>query len=165
MSDKSDSKKPKEPRKDTQELAQEYLDGWKRERAAFENYRKDEAERLAGLQMRLVRNFLSKLLPILDSFELALKATPEDAQKSDWFTGYTFIKKQLDDLLKEEGIEIIETMDKEFNPYVHEAIETQNTQGEGALVVIEELQKGYRIGDFVLRPARVRVGKKGGETL
>lgn len=144
-------------------LLQEYLDGWKRERAAFENYRKDETQRLIQVRVHLMRGILAKLLPILDSFELALKATPEDAKNSDWFKGYTFIKKQFEDMLKEEGIQSIDTHNQVFDPYVHEAIETQdNASGDGPLIVLEELQKGYQLGDTVLRPARVRVGKKGG---
>jgi len=146
-----------------QRLAQEYLDGWKRERAAFANYKKDELEHLATLQLLLKRQFFSKLLPILDSFELALKATPQDLQASDWFKGYAYIKKQFADMLKDEGIQVIETQGKEFDPHIHEAIETsqeQESQEDGKLIVQEELQKGYKLGEFVLRPARVRVGKE-----
>lgn len=146
-----------------QHLAQEYLDGWKRERAAFANYKKDELERLATLQLLLKRQFFSRLLPILDSFELALKSTPQDLQASDWFKGYVYIKKQFNDMLKEEGIQVIEAKGKEFDPHIHEAIETspeQESQEDGKLMVQEELQKGYTLGEFVLRPARVRVGKE-----
>ena len=146
-----------------QRLAQEYLDGWKRERAAFANYKKDELERLATLQLLLKRQFFSQLLPILDSFELALKATPQNLQTSDWFKGYAYIKKQFADMLKDEDIQVIETQGKEFDPHIHEAIETsqeQESQGDGKLMVQEELQKGYKLGEFVLRPARVRVGKE-----
>ena len=135
--------------------AQEYLEGWKRERAEFENYKKDEALRLQARDIFTKRMFLLKLLPIFDSFDLALKSTPEEAKKSDWFIGYIFIQKQFEDFLKGEGISMIETEGKEFNPSQHEAIEIE---GEGEqMMVKEELARGYKIGDYVVRPARVRV--------
>ena len=143
-----------EPQEDN---AQEYLEGWKRERADFENYKKEEATRMSQRDVYIKRLFLLKLLPILDSFDLALRNTPEDAKKSDWFVGYTYIQKQFEDFLKGEGIEIIETKDKEFDPLLYEAIEIE---GEGERMIIkEELARGYKMGEFVVRPARVKVQK------
>jgi len=141
-----------------QERLNEYLEGWKRERAEFENYKKDEAERIGKRDIYAKRLFLLKLLPILDSFDLALKSTPEDAKKSEWFVGYSYIQKQFEDFLQSEGIEMIETKEREFNPLLHEAIEIE---GEGDKMMIkEELSRGYKIGEFVLRPARVKVEKR-----
>lgn len=144
-------------------LAKEYLDGWQRERAAFENYKKEEVQHLEEFKLRLARNFLAKLLPILDSFDLALKGTPDEVKQSPWFTGYTYIKKQFEDMLREEGIEAIQTEGQPFDPRFHEAIESEEGEGQGALVVVQELQKGYRLKEYILRPARVRVSRKGGE--
>ena len=153
--DSMDSAQVSPERERVCDKAQEYLDGWKRERAEFENYKKDETLRLQARDIFIKRMFLLKLLPILDSFDLALKNTPEDAKKSDWFLGYTFIQKQFEDFLKGEGIEIVETKEKEFNPTLHEAIEIE---GEGErMTVQEELSRGYKIGEFVIRPARVKV--------
>lgn len=147
--------------KDWEVLASEYLDGWKRERAAFDNYRKEEIERFGYAHSRTLRNFLAKLLPILDNFELAAAHTPEEAKKSDWFLGYTYIKKQFEDFLAEEGVKTIETEGEEFDPRFHEAIESEGDENsEGTLVVAEELRRGYKMGDFVIRPARVRVKLK-----
>lgn len=136
---------------------EEYLAGWKRERAEFENYKKEEGARMSQRDVYVKRLFLLKLLPILDSFDLALKSIPEDAKKSDWFAGYSYIQKQFEEFLKGEGIEIIETKDKEFDPSLHEAIEIE---GEGETMMIqEELSRGYKIGELVVRPARVKVQK------
>lgn len=141
-----------------QERTNEYLSGWKRERAEFENYKKEEAERMEKRDIYAKRLFLLKLLPILDSFNLALKNTPEEVKKSEWFVGYGYIQKQFEDFLQSEGIEVIESKDKEFNPLLHEAIEIE---GEGeAMMVKEELSRGYKIGEFVVRPARVKVEKR-----
>jgi molecular chaperone GrpE len=138
--------------------AQEYLEGWKRERASFENYKKEESERLGHVRALMQRDLLARLLPVIDNFELALKSTPQDAQKSEWFVGYTYIKKQFDQFLRDEGIEEIQTEGKEFDPYLHEAVESEGN-GQGKHLVQEELQKGYKINDYVLRPARVKVKK------
>lgn len=144
--------------KDWEALASEYLDGWKRERAAFDNYRKEEVERFGYAHSRTLRNFLAKLLPIFDNFELAATHTPEEAKKSDWFLGYTYIKKQFEDFLIAEGVNVIETEGKEFDPRFHEAIASEGDKdGEGILVIAQELRRGYKMGDFVIRPARVRV--------
>ena len=144
--------------KDWEKLANEYLDGWKRERAAFDNYKKEDIKRFSQTHTRTMRNFLAKMLPIFDNFELAVLHTPEQAQKSEWFLGYTYIKKQFEDFLTEEGVQIIETIGKEFDPRLHEAISAEGKENnEGKVIVIEELQKGYTLGDYVLRPARVRV--------
>lgn len=156
-------KNPKPKVDEWEAKASEYLDGWKRERAAFENYKKEEYERMGEMRVRTIRDFLIRLLPIVDSFELALKNTPQEAQKSEWFAGYTYIKKQFEDFLREEGIEEIETSGKEFDPRIHEAIEHEGDKEGSNLVVGEVLQKGYKINDYIIRPARVRVGKKGGE--
>lgn len=154
------SKKATGGNEDWEKLAKEYLDGWKRERAAFDNYKKEESQRIGELRLWMTRAFLAKLLPIMDSFELALKHTPDEMKTSDWFSGYTYIKKQFEDMLREEGIEQIETQGREFDPRFMEAVEKGEGEG-GKLVVGEELQKGYKVKDFVLRPARVKV--KGGE--
>lgn len=164
----NNDRKPQEENKekDWEKLAGEYLDGWKRERAAFDNYRKEDVERFSQAHQRMMRNFLTALLPILDNFELAFTHTPEEVRKSEWFLGYTYIKKQFEDFLAQEGVKDIETKEKEFNPRLHEAIEIIEPEGEkaeGSLRIIEELRKGYILGDFVIRPARVRVKREGVE--
>lgn len=147
--------------KDWEKLADEYLDGWKRERAAFDNYRKEDVERFSQAHQRTLRNFLSLLLPVLDNFELAFTHTPEEVKKSDWFVGYAYIKKQFEDFLTQQGVKVVETKEKEFDPRLHEAIEAEGGDGEGSCMIIEELSKGYTLGDFVIRPARVRVKREG----
>lgn len=151
---------------DWEKIAQEYLDGWKRERAAFENYKKDERVRNEEVEVWIKRAMLLKLLPILDSFELALRNTPDHTKQSEWFKGYTYIQKQLEEFLRSEGVEIIEEA-REFDPRLHEAVDKVNAHDydnkddkNEQLIVEEVLQKGYRIGDIVIRPARVRVARK-----
>jgi molecular chaperone GrpE len=132
----------------------EAIDRWKRAAADFDNYKKRAArereETVAFANERLVK----ELLPILDDLERALEAAEqhEEAKLED---GVQLVHRQLEQLLEKEGLAPVET-DGKFDPHVHEALLTQPSDAdEGS--VIEVLQKGYRLGDRVLRPARVVV--------
>jgi len=122
---------------------EEYLNGWKRERADFANYKKDEAERITQLIKYANEELVLKLLPILDNFCLAEQHVKDP--------GVTQIKKQLEDLLKKEGIEHVEVLGQKFDPATMEAVE-----GEGD-TVSEEVMRGYTMHGKVIRPAKVKV--------
>ena len=132
----------------------EYLDALQRTKAEFDNYRKrvqrDQADLVARAGERLVR----ELLPVLDDLERALEAAElhEEAKLED---GVRLVHRSLADVLRREGLEEIET-DGRFDPHVHEALLAQPSDAEEG-AVISVLQKGYRLGDRVLRPARVVV--------
>lgn len=141
--------KKEEDIKSVEELkkkCEEYLNGWKRERADFLNYKKDEMERIGSLIKYANEELILKILPILDNLCLA-----EEHLKDD---GVSQIKKQLENFLKKEGIEPVETIGKPFDPATMEAIE-----GEGETVT-EETQKGYTIHGKLIRPAKVKLAKK-----
>jgi len=122
--------------------------------ADFDNYRKRAARDQDALVARAGERIVKELLPILDDLERAIEAADqhEEAKLED---GVKLVHRQLEQLLEKEGLAPVET-DGKFDPYVHEALLTQpSTADEGS--VIEVLQKGYRLGDRVLRPARVVV--------
>ena len=134
--------------KETEELqkkCEEYLNGWKRERADFLNYKKEEMERIGQLIKYANEEIILKLLPVLDNLCLAAKHIKDE--------GILQIKKQLEDFLAKEGIEAIETVGKEFDPGTMEAID-----GEGDTVA-EEVQRGYTLHGKVIRPAKVKISK------
>lgn len=147
---------------------EEYLNNWKRERADFLNYKKDEAERIGTLLQYAKESIILNILPILDNIELAEKQLPENLKKGEkgspqaieWTKGFLQIKKQIKDFLKRERIEEIETLGKQFNPKTMEAMseETGGRQQETS-TVIEEIQKGYIMEGKVIRPAKVKVTK------
>jgi molecular chaperone GrpE len=139
--------------------AAEYLDGWQRAQAEFSNYRKrQEAER--G-QMIALANMavLHKILPVVDDFERALETLPDDLSQTTWCEGIFLIKAKLDALLDSEGVEPIETKGKEFDPVYHEAVTHEEAEGYEEGQIIGEVQRGYMLGERVLRPAMVRVAK------
>jgi molecular chaperone GrpE len=127
----------------------EYLEGWKRAKADFLNYKKDEGERMRAVAEYAERELLHKVFPILDNLERAVKEIPDK--------GIAQILAQWKDFLKSQGIEEIETAGKPFNPEVHEAVGEVN--GEESGVVAEEVEKGYTLNDKLLRPAKVKVIK------
>ncbi|OGZ69305.1 MAG: nucleotide exchange factor GrpE [Candidatus Staskawiczbacteria bacterium RIFCSPHIGHO2_02_FULL_34_9] len=142
--------------------SEEYLNNWKRERADFINYKKDEAERMLNLVKYAKEDMILEILPILDNIYLAEKSVPENIQEDNWIKGFKMIQKQLEDFLKQKGIEQIETMGKQFNPETMEAISETEDSGftnQDSGIVTEELQKGYIMDDKVLRPARVKISK------
>ena len=134
----------------------ERTDDLKRVAAEFENYRKRVARDQQSLAVRAHERLVKELLPVLDDLERALHAAAEhqEAQLED---GVELVHRELQEALAKEGVSEIET-NGHFDPHVHEALLSQpSDQEEGA--ILDVLQKGYRLGDRVLRPARVVVSQ------
>jgi molecular chaperone GrpE len=134
--------------------AQEHLDDLKRLAAEFENYKKRTAREQASLSTRATEHLVKELLPIVDDLERALGAA-EQHEEAELEEGVRLVHRQLASVLEREGLAEIEA-DGKFDPHVHEALLSQPSEAEAGNV-IEVLQKGYRLGDRVLRPARVVV--------
>ena len=147
-----------EGREDPAKKAEEYLDGWKRCLADFDNYKKQQEKTFSELRQYASEDLIREIVPILDSFDLALKSVPEGDKTSEWKQGVVFIKGQLEDVLKNRGLEAIKAAGERFDPNIHDAVETVESDKESGMV-IEEVQRGYRIGDRIVRPSRVKVSK------
>ncbi len=132
---------------------QEYFSGWQREKADFINYKNKESERVTRLIDLIKEDLFSKIIPILDNFNLAEKSITEIDKNTK---GLLLIKKQLENVLKNEGLEEIEC-DK-FDACFHEAIEEVKGEEDGKIA--EELEKGYKYKERIIRPAKVKVNKK-----
>jgi molecular chaperone GrpE len=132
----------------------EYLNDLKRVAAEFENYRRRAARDQESLVARAHERLVKELLPVLDDLERALAAA-EDHEEATLEEGVRLVHRELAAALAHEGLAEIET-NGHFDPHVHEALLSQpSSEEEGS--VIEVVQKGYRLGDRVLRPARVVV--------
>jgi molecular chaperone GrpE len=132
----------------------ERLNDLKRVAAEFENYRKRVARDQESLVARAHERLVKELLPVLDDLERALGAA-EQHEEAALEEGVRLVHRELDDALRREGLAEIETSGR-FDPHVHEALLSQpSDQPEGS--IIEVVQKGYRLGDRVVRPARVVV--------
>jgi molecular chaperone GrpE len=134
----------------------EYLDALQRLKAEFDNYRKRVARDQQELAARAHERLVKELVPILDDLERALEAVAkhEEARLEE---GVRLVHRSLGDLLTREGLTEVETAGK-FDPHTQEALLSQpSDEEEGS--VIQVLQKGYKLGDRVLRPARVVISQ------
>ena len=160
-----ESKDSSSPIADTRELEEcqkqkdEYLTGWQRERADFLNYKKGELERIGEIIKYGDLGLILKILPILDNFEIAEKKLPENLKNDDNVKGILQLKNQILDFLKNQGVEEIKSIGEKFDPNFHEAVEEVEIKDKEPGIVVEEIQKGYKINGRLLRPARVKISK------
>jgi molecular chaperone GrpE len=134
--------------------AEEHLADLQRLAAEFDNYRKRVARDQQSLMLRANERLVKELLPVLDDLERAVEAAREHRTRSVE-DGVRLVHRAFADLLRKEGLEPVAT-EGQFDPHVHEALLTQPSRAEEG-TVIEVIQKGYKLGDRVLRPARVVV--------
>lgn len=134
----------------------ELTEGLQRLQADFENYRRLIEKQRRELVEYAHADLIEKLLPILDSFELALKNRDK---KEDFIKGVELIFAQLYQFLEKEGLRKIEAEGKKFDPYRHEVLMTEKSDKEED-VILEELQKGYMLCNKVIRHSKVKVSKK-----
>lgn len=136
----------------------DYYDRLLRKTAEFDNYRKRVDRQRSEMAQQLAGDVLEGLLPIVDDFERALQAEAGPEAES-YRKGVELIYKQLQDLLVKRGVVAIEAVGQEFDPRFHQAITYESSPGHAEGEVIEEVRRGYRLGDRLLRPAMVKVAK------
>ena len=135
----------------------EYLDLLQRKQAEFENYRKRAARDQERLVTHAHERLVLQLLPVLDDLERTLDAAAKH-EEAALVDGVKLVERSLRKALEKEGLVEIET-DGPFDPHVHEAVLAQAREGAEPGAVVEVLQRGYRLGDKVVRPARVIVAE------
>jgi molecular chaperone GrpE len=138
---------------------EEYLTGWQKERADFANYKKQEEDRKTMLSESMRERILSRFLVVIDSFNMAF-ANREAWEKVDenWRRGVEYIYAQMNTVFEEYGVKAVGEVGEVFDPNIHESIEmvATNKQEENHKIAVV-IQKGYKLGERVLRPARVNV--------
>ncbi|MDQ0190487.1 nucleotide exchange factor GrpE [Alicyclobacillus cycloheptanicus] len=125
--------------------------------ADFDNFRRRTRQEREELQLFATRKLLGELLPIADNFDRALSAFTPEADLETVRAGVEMVQRQLLNLLQSYDVTQMETVGQPFDPNVHEAVMQEPAGDREAGIVVEEFQKGYRIGDRVLRPAMVKV--------
>lgn len=140
----------------------EAQDALARRQADFDNYRKRVERERTETYNRLVGEVARKILPVVDNLGRALDAersmeTSESKEFAHFLHGVELIGKQLSEVLESFGVEPIASVGERFDPHVHEAVVTEPSEEHAPDTVIEELARGYRIGDRLLRPAMVKV--------
>ncbi|HEY6549739.1 MAG TPA: nucleotide exchange factor GrpE [Solirubrobacterales bacterium] len=147
---------------DTQRERDEYLDLAKRTKADFENYRKRMAAEVQAATARGKGELLREVVPVLDDLERAIQAAgldPEGDSEDGLAHGVLLVFRSLRDSLSRNGIEAVDPKGEKFDPTAHEALSTQPVEGTESGTVVEVLQKGYRLGEQLVRPARVVVSE------
>lgn len=133
-----------------------YLTGWQRAQADFINYKrraeleKEDTVKYANSEL------IKKLIPVLDDFELAFTAIPLEETEAGWVKGIKAVERKMRNTLEAVGISEIRAAGEPFDPSFHEAV-MQDEGQEG--LVIKEFQKGYKLGERVIRPSKVSVGR------
>jgi molecular chaperone GrpE len=136
----------------------EYYDRLLRKTAEFDNYRKRVERERREMAQAVAGDVLESLLPVVDDFERALQAEI-GADAAVYRKGVELIYKQLQDLLARRGVTPIETVGRPFDPRFHQAITYEPSPGHADGEVVEEVRRGYTLGERLLRPAMVKVAK------
>jgi molecular chaperone GrpE len=138
--------------------AAEYLDQWRRTTAEFQNYRKRTERDWLDMRATAGADVITQLLPVLDDFDRAFKAVPEEMQTDSWLEGFRLIERKYRQVLEQAGVTVIEAVGKPFDPNFHEsAAMEESDQPHGT--ILEEYRKGYMLKDKVLRPAMVKIAQ------
>ncbi|KKS91922.1 MAG: Protein GrpE [Parcubacteria group bacterium GW2011_GWC1_43_12] len=128
----------------------EYLTGWQRAQADFINYKRRQENMMAEWIKISKEEIVADILPVLDALETKGKKEHDE--------GLASLEKQLFSILKRHGLEEIKALGEKFNPQFHEAIEqVESNKGEG--IIVEELQKGYKLSGKIIRSSKVKVSK------
>lgn len=138
---------------------EEYLTGWQKERAEFANYRKQEDERKAIFSEAMRERILTRFLSVIDSFNMAF-ANKEAWEKVDdnWRKGVEYIYSQMNGIFEEYGVKPVGEVGESFDPNIHQSIDVVETdKKELEHKVATVIQKGYKLGERIMRPARVNV--------
>ena len=144
---------------EAEEKAQGYLASWQRTAADFQNYKRRNEQEREELGRLANAALIINILPLVDDFDRAMQNVDTRIAGLTWLDGIRLIQRKFQALLDMAGVTEIEADGQTFDPNVHEAV----TFGEGEEgKVVSVVQKGYKLGDRVIRPARVVVGKSGG---
>nr|WP_285847955.1 MULTISPECIES: nucleotide exchange factor GrpE [unclassified Mesobacillus] len=127
--------------------------------ADFDNFRRRSRIELEASAKYRAQNIITDLLPAIDNFERALKMDVDNEQAKSLKQGVEMVYRSLLDALKNEGVEVIDAVGKEFDPHLHQAVMQAEDENYGPNIVVEEFQKGYILKDRIIRPAMVKVNQ------
>jgi len=137
------------------EKAEKYLANWQRAQADLINYKRRSEQEKEEISKFANSVLILDLLPVLDDFERAFASLPSNSAELSWLEGIRLVERKLRASLEAQGLSRIQALGEPFDPKFHEAIR----QGKGEEgIVIEEIQKGYKLHDRVIRPSKVVVG-------
>lgn len=157
--EKDELTKANEKIADLEQKVQDYDNKLYRVQADFENYKRRVRLDQESAQKYRAQSLISDMLSSIDNFERAMKIDAEDDKMKTLLQGMDMVYRGLIEALKNEGVEIIESVGQQFDPQLHQAVmQVEDSEYESG-VVIEEFQKGYKLKDRVIRPSMVKVNQ------
>lgn len=148
-----------QPAEEKKEENLDYKEAWMRATADYKNLKKDLTEMQAEYVKYANEKMLHDLLPVIEHFHQGLKYIPEEHKSADWMMGFQQIKKQLDDFMEKNHLARIETVGKQFDAKLHEAMSARAEEGKESGEILEEVMGGYTLNDKVIQAARVIVAE------
>lgn len=147
-----------EEEKTPEELSAEYLAGWQRCRADYDNLKREMDGKSKEWIDVGVMKVLTGLIPVYNNFSSAVDHIPQDQKSIPWVTGVIYIKQNLEELFNELGLEMIQTVGTTFDDKLHEAVSEEEGEGESG-EILKQVSVGFKKGGNVLVPAKVVVRK------
>ncbi len=139
--------------------AQQYLEGWQRERAEFANYKRRVEQQQKDSYANATADVLKKVIPVIDDFDRALVNIPDELSSNSWVSGTTMIQRKLHKILDDFGVIVVDPQGEVFDPNQHEAVVMEDSDIVESGHVIEVMQKGYAQNGQLIRPALVKVAR------
>lgn len=156
--DDAELKAPADELETAKAEAARYLEGWQRERAELENFKKRTERERSQWETTLRADFVTSILPALDDFDLVLANQPEGID-SEWVNAVRMVHKKMMDRLEAIGVKEIAASGEPFDPAFHEAVAQVESEEHEPGMVADVLRKGYKLNDRILRPSLVRVAQ------
>ncbi|MFA6512399.1 MAG: nucleotide exchange factor GrpE [Patescibacteria group bacterium] len=139
--------------------AEEYLSGWKRAQADYQNLQKQSEKEKLEIGSFARSAVLVQMLPILENLRRAFHHVPDEQKKAEWVVGLQHIQTQMEELLTQYQLTEIDAEGKQFDPHLHEAVAREKRDGVESDVILEVLQSGWKYGERVLVPSKVKVAE------
>ena len=155
--EKTEEEKLQEELHEARAEAEDFLDKYRRSAATFSNYRKRQKHEQEQESIRIRMNVMRELLPIVDDFQRAAQNVPDEFAEVEWMEGIALIQRKMEALLDKHEVVPIEALGEPFDPNFHSALLQAESNEYPAGTVMEEVAKGYLLGDKVLRPTLVKV--------
>ncbi len=155
----SDEDKINEEQEPVKSEAEEYKANWQRALADYRNLQKETAAMRSQWAQMSEEQILQNFIPVYENFKLAFRLQTPDfsPEQQKWADGISYIMKQFGDVLKSYNVQEIKTVGEKFDPRLHEAISEE--EGQEAGIVLKEVEGGYKMGEKVIKPARVIISK------
>jgi molecular chaperone GrpE len=157
MNDEEENKTVETVEATTEDKAAEYLAGWKRALADYDNLKKEQGRERVEMRAAATADAASRIIPVVDNFDTAVKFVPEgiDAKLKNWLMGILFVQTQLDEVLLQMGVEPFGEVGEPFDANLHDAVGERADEKVAANAIVEVVARGWKLGPKVIRPAKV----------